>query len=107
MFRISLCVYIDWQLLLNSTLPTYRPQMYDSINVSTLASAGAGELLRHQNSDKMNLERELLEEERKSFNTKIQTMHTERQRVLDEGATKLAEKLQGNEILGSEWCLDD
>lgn len=59
------------------------------------ASAGASDLLRQQNSEKMNVERELLNEENRSLSTKIQSTHDQRQQVLDEAAVALAHKLQG------------
>lgn len=60
-----------------------------------LASAGAGDLLRQQNSERMGLERDSLQEETKALSAKMHTNHAERQSVLDEAATQLADKLQG------------
>lgn len=54
-------------------------------------------MLRQQNSERMSLERELLEQEDKALATKIQSTHAERQQILDDAATQLAEKLQGTQ----------
>lgn len=43
----------------------------------------------------MTLEKDLLQEEQNSLSTKLQSVHTDRQKLLDDAATKLAERLQG------------
>lgn len=78
-------------LLLAIRNPLYSLKYYGFC----VASAGASDLLRQQNTDKMNLEKELLSEEDKSLSTKLQALHAEKQRVLDEAAEALAQQLQG------------